>query len=42
MGDPVDARRQFEQVREQYPDTRWAALAGDRLGELDETSLPGH
>ncbi|MHC4992646.1 MAG: tetratricopeptide repeat protein, partial [Planctomycetota bacterium] len=42
MGDPVDARRQFTQVREQYPDTRWASLAGDRLEELAETSLPGH
>ncbi|MHC4651102.1 MAG: tetratricopeptide repeat protein [Planctomycetota bacterium] len=42
MGDPVDARRQFTQVREQYPDTRWATLAGERLGELAETSLPGH
>ncbi|MHC4219847.1 MAG: tetratricopeptide repeat protein, partial [Planctomycetota bacterium] len=42
MGDPVDARRQFEQVRQQHADTHWAQLAGERLGELARTSLPGH
>jgi TolA-binding protein len=42
MGDPVDARRQYEQVRAQHAGTRWAQLAGERLQELAETSLPGH
>jgi TolA-binding protein len=42
MGDPVDARRQYEQVRAQHAGTRWAQLAGERLGELAETTLPGH
>jgi TolA-binding protein len=42
MGDPVDARRQFEQVRQQHADTHWAQMAGERLEELSETSLPGH
>jgi TolA-binding protein len=42
MGDPLDARRQLTQVREQYPDTRWATLAAERLEELAQTSLPGH
>jgi TolA-binding protein len=42
MGSPIDARKQFELLRQQHADTRWAALAGDRLKELAENTLPGH
>jgi TolA-binding protein len=42
MGDPVNARRQFELVQAQHGHTRWAQLAGERLEALAEKSLPGH
>jgi TolA-binding protein len=42
MGDPVQARQQYELLQEQHGHTRWAQMAGERLEELDETSLPGH
>ena len=41
MGSPVEARKQFEMVREDHPDSRWAELAGARLDELASRSLPG-
>ncbi|MHC4106512.1 MAG: tetratricopeptide repeat protein [Planctomycetota bacterium] len=42
MGDPVDARKQYEQVQQQYPQTRWAEMAADRLTALARSTLPGH
>jgi TolA-binding protein len=42
MGDPFNARRQFELVRAQHAHTRWAEMAGERMEALAETSLPGH
>jgi TolA-binding protein len=41
MNDPVQARRQFEQVREKHADTEWATLASQRLEEMASTTLPG-
>jgi len=41
-GNPVDARKQYEQVRRDYGDTRWSAMARQRLGELATSGLPGH
>lgn len=41
-GNPVDARKQYEQVRRDYGDTKWAALARQRLDELADSGLPGH
>ena len=42
MGNPVEARKQFEQVQTKHGQTRWARLAAERLQELDRSSLPGH
>ncbi len=42
MGDPVEAREQFEQVQRDHEQTRWAKLAGERLAELGRSTLPGH
>ena len=42
MGDARQARAQFEQVEQQHGDTRWGALAADRLAEMAQVSLPGH
>jgi TolA-binding protein len=41
MGDPTNARKQFEQVRTDHSQTRWAQLAAQRLDELSRPSLPG-
>ena len=41
-GNPVDARKQYEQVRRDYGDTKWAAMARQRLDELADSALPGH
>ena len=41
-GNPVDARKQYEQVRREYGDTKWAAMARQRLDELADNDLPGH
>ena len=42
MGNPVDARTQYQQVRRDYGDTKWADLARRRLKELAKSALPGH
>ena len=42
MASPVEARSQFEKVRRDHPNSRWAELAASRLDELARTSLPGH
>lgn len=41
LGKSVEARRQFEQVREKYGETRWAELAGQRLAATPGDGLPG-
>ena len=41
MHDPVQARQQFERVRERHGDTEWALLATKRLADLEKVSLPG-
>ncbi|MCA9296371.1 MAG: tetratricopeptide repeat protein, partial [Phycisphaerales bacterium] len=41
MNDPVQARRQYEQVQEKHADTEWAKLASQRLEEMASTTLPG-
>ncbi len=41
MGNPTNARKQFEQVRTDHGQTRWAQLAEQRLDELSRPSLPG-
>ncbi len=42
MGNPVEARAQYEQVQRDHEQTRWAKLAGERLAELGRSTLPGH
>ncbi len=42
MASPVEARRQFEKVREDHPQSPWARLAGKRIEEMERTTLPGH
>jgi hypothetical protein len=42
IGNPVDARKQYELVRRDYGDTRWSAMARQRLDELATSGLPGH
>jgi TolA-binding protein len=42
LNNPVDARKQYEQVQRAHGDSRWAALAAERLAELSRSSLPGH
>ena len=41
MGNPTDARKQFELVRTEHGQTQWAQLAVQRLDELSRPSLPG-
>ncbi len=40
MGYPNDARKQFELVRADHGESRWAQLAEHRLDELSRPSLP--
>ncbi len=40
-GSPVEARRQFELVTKQHPQSSWARLAEDRLQALARNPLPG-
>jgi outer membrane protein assembly factor BamD (BamD/ComL family) len=40
-GSPVEARRQFELVTRQHPQSSWARLAEDRLQALARNPLPG-
>ncbi|MCZ6834240.1 MAG: tetratricopeptide repeat protein [Planctomycetota bacterium] len=42
LANPVEARRQFEQVVNAYGDTEWARLAQQRLKALTQVNLPGH
>ncbi len=42
MASPVEARKQFEKVRADHPESSWARLAAKRLEEMDKTTLPGH
>jgi len=41
MGNPTDARKQFELVQTEHGQTQWAQLATQRLDELSRPSLPG-
>lgn len=41
LGKLVEARRQFETVREKYKETRWAELATERLAAVAGDGLPG-
>jgi TolA-binding protein len=41
LSNPVDARRQFEQVVNQHGETQWASMAAERLESLAQTALPG-
>jgi TolA-binding protein len=40
-GSPVEARKQFESVVKQHPQSSWARLAEDRLRALARNPLPG-
>ncbi|MHC5002219.1 MAG: tetratricopeptide repeat protein, partial [Planctomycetota bacterium] len=41
LSNPVDARRHFQQVLDEYADTQWAVLATQRLEALSRPGLPG-
>lgn len=41
LGKPVEAREQFKAVRARFGDSRWAALADERLKNVDDGGLPG-
>ncbi len=41
LGKQVEARHHFKKVAEGYADTRWAALASQRLSELTSAMIPG-
>ncbi|MCH8823918.1 MAG: tetratricopeptide repeat protein [Planctomycetes bacterium] len=41
LGNPTNARKQFELVRTKHKDSKWAQLAEARLTELSQASLPG-
>jgi TolA-binding protein len=41
LSNPVDARRQFQQVVEKFDTTSWARLAAKRLEALARSGLPG-
>lgn len=38
LGKTSDARKQFEMVKEKYPDTQWAKLAAEQLTRRDQDS----
>lgn len=42
MANPVEARRQFENVVKNHAESDWAQLAAQRLKEMANVSLPGH
>jgi len=41
LGNPTNARKQFELVRTKHKDSKWAQLAEARLTELSQATLPG-
>ena len=41
LGKPVEARNHFNQVAEQYGQTRWAEMASQQLTQGSGGSLPG-
>ena len=41
LGRPHEAERQYQDLRSRFPDTRWAALAQERLPALRPDALPG-
>jgi len=41
LSKPAEARNQFEQVQQKYPETRWAQLAAQRLASLPGRTVPG-
>ena len=38
---PVEARAQFQQVIDEYGQTRWAKLAAERLAQVSAGPVPG-
>jgi TolA-binding protein len=41
LAKPAEARSQFEQVKQKYPETQWAKLAGQRLTALSNRATGG-
>ena len=42
MGDPIQARKRYEEVQLQHDGTEWADRASRHLKELNARTLPGH
>ena len=41
LNQTAQAAEQFQRVRDEHGDTRWAALAAERLARLSPGALPG-